>query len=415
MDAGPASVPEGRISPTQRDAVIDVLRNAAGDGVIDLEEFGERAGVVYSAQRVEELRAVLSDIGSGELPVLAPPPSMPAPSAPPPAHGPPRPKPQNVVAVMSGAERKGNWRPGARVNAVAFMGGVKLDFRNATLSSEVIEVAAVAIMGGIELVVPEGVPIEVDGFILMGGIDDKTEATSLPGAPLIRVNAAGLWGGVTIRHPSERRQRARADVDAPGEDTVPPVAVAAPAEPAPRQPLTIEDGRGSVEGGTATLLFTDVSSSTNLAETLGDQLWYQVLQEHNVLLREQFDLHRGREIKGQGDGFMVAFNSARRALQCAIGIQRALATHRWSRPDTSLHVRIGVHSGEVIADDGDLFGRNVIMASRIAALAGPDEILASALTKQLADATSDLSFGAAREVQLRGLSGTWTVHGVEWR
>lgn len=170
-----------------------------------------------------------------------------------------------------------------------------------------------------------------------------------------------------------------------------------------------------VDGGTATLLFTDVIESTVLADELGDQRWFRVLRQHNELLREQFERHRGREIKGQGDGFMVAFSSARRGLQCAIDIQRAVQSQRWSDPEVSYHLRIGLHTGEVITAEGDLFGRNVIMASRIAALAGTDEILASDTTRQLADGTMEVEFGSTREVELRGLAGRWTVHPVEWR
>src|SRR5919106_1008861 len=77
--------------------------------------------------------------------------------------------------------------------------------------------------------------------------------------------------------------------------------------------------------GTVTVLFTDIEGSTQLTEDLGDREWMEVLRKHNQIVREQLALHSGFEVKSQGDGFMLAFSSARDALRCARGIQRAVA------------------------------------------------------------------------------------------
>jgi class 3 adenylate cyclase len=364
-----------RIGDAEREATIAALRDAVGDGRVTLDEFADRAGATYAATTVADLRAVVADLGSPDLP--APPPRRVA--------APPPPRSQRVVAVMGAAERKGRWTVGSELSAVAVMGGVELDLYDAALTTEVTTIRAFALMGAVEILVPEGVPVQVEGFVLMGALEDRTGSHGGQ-QPMLRIIGHGLWGAVEVRHRKPRAERAPA--------------------PLLEQPVSA--------GDTFTLLFTDIVGSTVLAERLGDQRWADVLREHNTLVRDQISRHGGDEVKNQGDGFMVAFRSARRALLAAIGIQRALESYRRSHPEHPLHVRIGVHSGEVVADDGDLHGRNVVLASRISDLAGRDEVLASALTKQLADAGGDLCFGAGRHVALKGLSGEWLVHPVEW-
>ena len=87
-----------------------------------------------------------------------------------------------------------------------------------------------------------------------------------------------------------------------------------------------------------------------------------------------------------------------------IAIQRAMASHRTAFPDNDLHVRLGIHTGEVVEDDGDIFGANVITAVRIAGVARPDEVLVSGLTRDLTESSGDLSFDEGREANLKGLS-----------
>src|SRR5205085_8449592 len=105
--------------------------------------------------------------------------------------------------------------------------------------------------------------------------------------------------------------------------------------------------------------------------------------------------------------------SARRALDCAIDIQRALQEHTAGHPEETLQVRIGLHTGEVVREGDDFFGKNVAMAARVAGAARGGEILVSSLVKELAD-TGDIGFGAAREAELKGFSGTRSLHEVIW-
>jgi class 3 adenylate cyclase/cytidylate kinase len=165
--------------------------------------------------------------------------------------------------------------------------------------------------------------------------------------------------------------------------------------------------------GTVTLLFTDIENSTPLNERLGDQRWLELLRVHNATVRGQVAAHGGYEVKSWGDAFMVAFGSARRGLECAIAIQRAFA-QRNEENDEPIRIRIGLHTGEAIADANDFYGWHVTLASRIANHARGGEILVSSLLKGLTERAGDVRFGEGREVELKGLSGTQLLFHVEW-
>jgi class 3 adenylate cyclase len=203
--------------------------------------------------------------------------------------------------------------------------------------------------------------------------------------------------------------------------------------------------------GTVTILFSDIEGSTEMTERLGDQKWIELLSEHNAIVREKVAAHDGFEVKSQGDGFMLAFQSARRALQCAIAIQRAFAERNVSLPAhpealegraeptppahgsraspragrevgsaprggaEPIRVRIGLHTGEAIKEGADFFGKHVNLAARIAGQASGGEILVSSLLKELTDSGGDIPFGEEREVELKGLAGSHRVFTVAWR
>jgi class 3 adenylate cyclase len=163
-----------------------------------------------------------------------------------------------------------------------------------------------------------------------------------------------------------------------------------------------------------TILFSDIEGSTELNERLGDQRFFDVLREHNEIVRDQVRVHRGFEVKSQGDGFMIAFASPRDGVECSIAIQRALAARIDAGTSEPIRVRMGLHTGEAIRERDDFFGRNVVLAARIAAQANGGEILVSAPLKELAEGAGDVTFGDPRELGLKGLSGTHIVHPVEW-
>jgi class 3 adenylate cyclase/tetratricopeptide (TPR) repeat protein len=163
--------------------------------------------------------------------------------------------------------------------------------------------------------------------------------------------------------------------------------------------------------GTVTLLFTDIEGSTDLTVRLGDQRWLDILRAHHSLVREHVRAHGGFEVKCQGDGFMLAFQSARRALDCAVAIQRAvMATHT----DPPIRVRMGLHTGEALKEADDFHGRDVVLAARIADQADGGEILVSTLLKGLTESSGNFVFDSGRDVLLKGLDGQHRVYGVSW-
>jgi class 3 adenylate cyclase len=166
--------------------------------------------------------------------------------------------------------------------------------------------------------------------------------------------------------------------------------------------------------GTVTVLFSDIEDSTVLTERLGDERWLELLRSHNSIFRERLREHGGYEVKNQGDGFMLVFASPAAALRCAIEVQRALAERAAESPDDAIRVRMGLHTGRAIASDGDFFGRNVVLAARIAAMARGAEILVSEPLREQAEGEDGLAFDAGRELELKGMAGTHTVHRAEW-
>ena len=116
--------------------------------------------------------------------------------------------------------------------------------------------------------------------------------------------------------------------------------------------------------GTVTVLFTDLVGSTDLATSRGDEAAQEILCAQRDLTRQKVEEHGGHEVKSTGDGFMVAFASARRALACAVGIQRALdERNRQQPPDQQFKLRMGLNAGETIQEEGDLYGAAVNAAA----------------------------------------------------
>ncbi len=176
-----AQVPEPRVSDAERDAVVDRLRSACGEGRLSLEEFSDRVTDAYQARTSTELARLTED-----LPAL--------PEAAPLAVRPTR----WVVGVFSGARRSGPWRPDDPTRAVAVFGGCQLDLTAVDLEPET-RIVAFTAFGGIEVLVPEGVMVDLGGFAVFGGRDDRTAAHHRPGGPVVRVDCRAIFGGVTVR------------------------------------------------------------------------------------------------------------------------------------------------------------------------------------------------------------------------
>jgi class 3 adenylate cyclase len=147
----------------------------------------------------------------------------------------------------------------------------------------------------------------------------------------------------------------------------------------------------------ATILFTDIVDSTATLGRLGDAAWQRVLLEHNTLLRTALDRFRGREVVTTGDGFLALFDGAARAVRCAAAMTEEV------RP-LGIEIRAGLHTGEITIVGGNARGVAVHAAARIAALAGPGEVLVSGTTRDLLDG-SGLRFADRGQHELKGLDG----------
>ncbi len=171
--------------------------------------------------------------------------------------------------------------------------------------------------------------------------------------------------------------------------------------------------RQELPEGTVTVVFTDVVGSTVLTNRLGDEPARALLREVEGIVRGQIERHRGVEVKGLGDGQMVAFTSARRAVLCAVGVQKALARWRREREEVDdLALRVGLHTGEVIREQADLFGAAVNFAARVAARADAGEVLVSEATKAVLGSTSDIGLDDRGETELKGFPGLWRLFAV---
>jgi class 3 adenylate cyclase len=166
------------------------------------------------------------------------------------------------------------------------------------------------------------------------------------------------------------------------------------------------------DSGTITIVFSDIESSTARATAMGDAAWMKVLSEHNAIIQRHTKTWDGTVVKNQGDGFMLTFGGARRALRAMIGVQQELDK---SGIAEAIRIRVGVHTGEVISEDGDIFGKHVMIAARVGGQATGGEILVSSLVKEIASARGDLTFGDGRSIEMKGIEGQHTVYPVEWK
>lgn len=167
-------------------------------------------------------------------------------------------------------------------------------------------------------------------------------------------------------------------------------------------------------GGTLTIMFTDLERSTNIVTELGEREAYQILRLHNSILRDQFAAFRGHEAKRVGDGFLVLFASARDALNCAIQVQRHLVTEA-ADARQPIRVRIGIHIGEVLWDENDIFGSAVNFAARVSAQADGGEVLISALLREVIAPSGEFAFEDARTTILKGFKGEHSLTPLRWR
>ena len=154
----------------------------------------------------------------------------------------------------------------------------------------------------------------------------------------------------------------------------------------------------------ATVLFSDIVDSTAQASTMGDRAWHDRLDAHDAMVRRQLDRFRGREIKATGDGFLATFDGPARAIQCGGAI-------RDGARQMGIEVRVGLHTGEIDLRGADVGGVTVNIGARVAAQAGPGDVLVSRTVVDLV-AGSRLTFEDRGEHELKGVPGTWRLFAI---
>jgi class 3 adenylate cyclase len=453
-----------RVADADRDRTVTVLREHVVEGRLTLDEFSERVGRALRATTRGELDAVMRDLPAATT-------SLPEPATA------TRKSRRWHVAVLSGHQTRGRWRISGKTTAVAVMGGCDIDLRRAEIEGPEAEITAFAFWGGIKVVVPEGIDVELRGFSFMGGRSLRVrDVPIIPGSPRIVVRGFAVMGGVDVVSRSSKagRRGGRRGLEAAAgmpEMPLPPLMVPGvpavtipPADPLDlaalgrdirremrdrrrgrertrhshgRPPVPDPPGPASAQGaqpadakaqtsesggpapfptdGTVTILFCDMVDYAGMTERLGDTASRAILHDHHRIIRDVLTRHGGREIKVQGDGFMLAFGGAARALRCAIDIQRAFSEYVPEAGGEAIAVHIGVHTGDAFDEGDDYLGLTVIVASRLADAADSGEILVSSVSEQLVQGSSDFTFDGHRDTALKGMTRTQPSATLIWK
>lgn len=202
--ADPERSPQLRASDADRERVAAVLREAAAEGRLAFDELDERLSAAYAAKTYADLEPLTRDL----------PDHVPGASAA--VHGTAgapsagriggEPTSRFAVGIMSGFRRTGNWVMPAEFTAVAIMGGGELDLREARFSQREVRIWALALMGGVTVIVPEDAEVHVSGIGIMGGFDHRAAGSGAPGGPRITVTGLALMGGVDVKRKRLRKE-----------------------------------------------------------------------------------------------------------------------------------------------------------------------------------------------------------------
>ncbi len=192
-----------RASDADREKVAQVLQQAHGEGRLDLHELDERLASLYAAKTYGELVPLTADLG------VPPPTVLPVPAH----HNLPSsriggaPGSSTSFAFWSGVERKGEWVVPPTHTAVAVMGGIQLDLTKARFAQAETTIHAYALMGGVEIIVPEDITVRIDGVGFMGAFEDATHkgAPTIPGGPVVRITGFAMMGAVEVKRPKRKK------------------------------------------------------------------------------------------------------------------------------------------------------------------------------------------------------------------
>ncbi len=191
-----------RVSDADREQVTEKLREAAGEGRITFDELDTRLDATHAAKTYAELEVITRDL-PGEGPAML---ARSSSGAFPVERIGGTPKRKLSLAILSGARRKGAWVVPPVYTAVAFLGGVEMDLREARFSERDVTIRAFAVLGGVDIVVSDDIEVDVTGIGVMGGFDHKESNAGAPGSPRLRVTGLALLGGVNVKRKSKKKR-----------------------------------------------------------------------------------------------------------------------------------------------------------------------------------------------------------------
>jgi class 3 adenylate cyclase len=209
---------------------------------------------------------------------------------------------------------------------------------------------------------------------------------------------AGRWAGLCSAERSIDERSAETHVQRSSIDVI----------ASALEPVLPDLGRLSSPDGALTLMLCDVEDAGEVAERVGPDGWAELLRDHHTLVRQVVGHHDGQIATVEGDGFMASFNSAHAGLHCAIELQRAFSPGS----DIGMALRMGLHSGFVIANPDQLLGRNVVLAARIADKAAGGEILVSSTLKEYTEGDPRFRFELRGEFHFKGMLGEHVIYAV---
>jgi hypothetical protein len=193
-----------RASDADRERVAEMLREAAGDGRLTMDELDERLDAVYAAKTYAELAPITHDLPASGQPAPAAPPTgeVRRYGGEPTSHG--------AFAILGGFTRRGDWVVPKNYNVFCLLGGGEIDLREARFSEREVNIHIVAILGGCEITVPEDATVRVTGVGIMGAFDHSIPAAASPNGPVITISGLALMGGVDVkRKPLKAARRAK--------------------------------------------------------------------------------------------------------------------------------------------------------------------------------------------------------------